>query len=99
MSTDSGNPKKRMISFRLPGDVIDVWREVARQVKADTGLSIGDLTALVLQQAARDLRAGRLVVRKQTKAYLQWSSSNNDTVAQPRRSDHARETRGGVPPG
>jgi len=99
MSTGNGNPKKRMISFRLPGDVIDDWREAARQVQAETGLRIGDLTALVLQQAARDLRARRLVVRRQTGAYLQWSSSNNDTVAQPRRRDHARRTGGGVPPG
>jgi len=93
MSTDSGKPrKKRMISFRLPNDVIDDWREAARQVQAETGLGIGDLTALVLKRAARDLRAGRLVVHRRQEAYLQWPSNE-----QSRR--HAREARGGVPPG
>lgn len=92
-SSSSGKPNKMTACFRMPSDAVEEWRAAARQVRKDAGIGVGDLTALVLQQAAEDLRAGRLAVRGH---YLQRFDTGQDELSSPRPL-HAQKG-GGVPP-
>ena len=92
-SSSSGKPNKRTACFRMPSEAVEEWRGAARQVKKDAGIGVGDLTALVLQQAAEDLRAGRLAVHGR---YLQRFDTGQDEPSSPHPL-HTQEG-GGVPP-